>query len=160
MTSEELFYTQTKPIVEACLAALAQEGGYTTPDFAQLVAVQMADETGYDARGCAHGHPVWRGQNNWSGLSWQGKLINFASVGDYARAWARSMDDTYQAVRHAASVIDAATALGASDWAMSHYTTDPNRPGLTLIQMLQEYGPFLTELYGQSAHPDPEPPAP
>lgn len=154
MTTEETFLHATKPIVDACVSALEKLVTIRTPEFAKLVAVQAADETGWNANGCAQGHPSWRGQHNWAGLSWQGRLLNFPTVGDYADAYAQSMaQDIYRGVWEAPTVRDAATALGQSPWAASHYTTDPNKPGLTLLGLLGQYATVLDQLYPGTAAP-------
>lgn len=92
---------------------------------------QGALETGWQPLGCAAGYAGWRGHKNYSGISYNGVLANFATTSDYASAYATAINQAfYDSVWTADGGSGQLTALGKSPWSASHYG---NPPGADLI---------------------------
>ena len=89
--------------------------------------VQAALETGYYAGGVWQGKEGWKGKNNLTGISPGGVIADYATLTEYADAYARVIQDpapafNYSQVLSATSVPAQLVALGWSAWnGKNHY---------------------------------------
>lgn len=165
MTDTSVFFSAIAPEVKEILRQLDTAGRPGLPY--QLVMAQAAIETGWSAAGCNQGNPGWRGENNLSGISVNGKILNFSTKDAYVSAYVRAITEpaykncfvestTEAAVALGASkwrtfvpLADrAAVALGADPWAGSHYELPGGIPGSALEAVIGNYAQEMAEVMG------------
>ena len=130
--NKQAFY---RDIVAICAEIAVRTGGK------MLVGTQMvqaAEETGYYAGGCWRGIQGWKGLNNLSGISPDGKISDFATVQDYETAYVDVITQNGFGYPHVLEVSglgvqEQIIALGFSKWNPAGYAMGGQVAGKLLV---------------------------
>lgn len=140
------FFAFMAPIALEIAAQIPKDKGELFPE---TIMVQAADETEWNTAGCWHGIEGWEGENNFAGISPNGKLGNYATVSDYVKAYVSTISQNafgFPAVLQATNPTLQMTRLGKSEWAGSHYdVANDGRPGKDIIAIYSQYQTDIEE---------------
>lgn len=149
------FFTWFAPIADEISKRVAETGdGHTL--YPEVLMVQAADECKYNTAGCWHGNPEWKGENNFSGISPNGQLADYATLEEYMDDYVRVI--TFDAFGYPEVLASTnpelqMIRLGRSEWAGSHYDANKlGRPGVDLVNTYNSYRSIIESAIAVAQH--------